>query len=106
MCTTNCSGALVLFTVKEINIDSVLEAVYGLLLPLKTLRTLNCWALPPNVIVQYQYLQKHTVHATELHWCWFVNEFDLFYSSEGVGFDFIFLFAVLLNIRLLVTVDG
>lgn len=42
MCTTNCSGTLVLFTVKEINIDSVLEAVYGLLLPLKTLRTLNC----------------------------------------------------------------
>lgn len=86
-------------------IDSVLEAVYLMdfyfsLLKKKqnkTLYTLNCWALPPNVIIQYQYLQKHTVYATELHWCRFVIEMvSLFYLFFLIRQVFLFFFFYLL----------
>lgn len=61
----------------------------------KTLYTLNCWALPPNVIIQYQYLQKHTVYATELHWCRFVIEMvSLFYLFFLIRQVFLFFFFI------------
>lgn len=82
--TANCSGALVIVYSR----DQCLIQCLKLFLFVETLCTLNCWALPLNVTIQYQYLQENTVYATELHWC---NLFYSFFLMTQVFFFVLFL---------------
>lgn len=76
MCDANSSGAVVLFTAKRSMVESVLEVVCLMDLNFFVKKPCALWTAEHSllhVIIPNQYLQKHTVYATELHWCCFCN---------------------------------